>query len=148
MRRLALIGTWVAATALAVAVAWGGVQFVTSQVIEPIPLAVPDEAGATPPPAPASPPATTTPQTESPEPPPAPASELRTYRLAGGTVTVSFAPEGVSVVQATPRSGFSRDVEPEGAGLKVEFRSDAHRSRLDAWWDDGPQERVQEDARD
>jgi hypothetical protein len=149
MRQLVLIGTWVAATVLAVMVAWGGVQLVASQVVEPIPPAVVDatEVAPTAGPPPASPPPPT-PQPETPQQASTPAAELRTYQLEGGTVTISFSAESVSVVQATPRNGFSRDVEPEGSGIKVEFRSDTHRSRLDAWWDGGPQERVREDVRD
>ena len=36
-------------------------------------------------------------------------------------------------------------VEPEhGNGVKVEFESEAHESRVYGWWDGGPVERVSE----
>jgi hypothetical protein len=73
------------------------------------------------------------------------AAETRTYALVGGTATLRFSPEGVTVVTATPNPGFSVDVEAEhGNGVKVEFESDAHESRVDGWWDGGPVERVRE----
>jgi cytoskeletal protein RodZ len=72
-------------------------------------------------------------------------TETRTYALVGGTATLRFSPQGVTVVTATPNPGFSVDVEPEhGNGVKVEFESDAHESRVDGWWDGGPVERVSE----
>jgi hypothetical protein len=139
MRRFALVGIWGAATALAVGVAWAGVQLVARQVVDPIPLAV-SATPATTPPAVATSPADT--------PAPEPTAELRTYQLQGGTVSVSYSPDGVEVVQGTPQTGFTRKVEPEGPGIRVEFESDGHRSRLDAWWDGAPRERIREDTRD
>ena len=74
-----------------------------------------------------------------------PRAETRTYALVGGTATLRFTPQGVTVVTATPNPGFSVDVEPENVnGVKVEFESDAHESRVDGWWDGGPVERVSE----
>jgi hypothetical protein len=32
-----------------------------------------------------------------------------------------------------------------GSSVRVEFRSDEHDSRIDAWWDGGPQTSVRED---
>ena len=87
-------------------------------------------------PTPASPPATSAPA----------AAVTRTYELVGGTTTIRFAPSGITVLSATPKPGFAAKVEPEGAGKKVEFESDAHRSRIDAWWSGGPQTRIREDA--
>jgi hypothetical protein len=92
---------------------------------------------------PTSPPASTAPPpaTEAP-----PATETRTYNLVGGTAALSFSPGGVSVVFATPEPGFEVDVEPQnGNGVRVEFESEGHRSRVEAWWDGGPQERVREE---
>jgi hypothetical protein len=67
--------------------------------------------------------------------------------MDGGVVTLSFSPAGVDVVGATPNEGFTVDSEPEhGNGVKVEFESDAHRSRVDAWWDGGPQVERREDG--
>ena len=80
-------------------------------------------------------------------PPQAPASATRTYNLVGGTASLRFTPSGVTVDYATPKAGFTVEIEPEnGNGVKVEFRSDDHRSRVDGWWDGGPRERIREEA--
>lgn len=74
-----------------------------------------------------------------------PVETTRTYSLVGGTAILRFAPTGVTVVTATPNHGYSVDVEQEhGNGVKVEFESDAHESRVDGWWADGPVDRVRE----
>jgi hypothetical protein len=73
----------------------------------------------------------------------------RSYDLIGGTVTLRFSPDGVTVVVATPAPGFS--VELGGShdtGKKVEFEGEGHRSEVEGWWDDGPQDEVREDADD
>ncbi|MEO7572552.1 MAG: hypothetical protein ABIX10_08950 [Acidimicrobiales bacterium] len=76
----------------------------------------------------------------------APAPSTRTYDLVGGTATLRFAPEGVEVLAATPDAGFSVDVSnSHDNGVRVEFDRDDHRSRVDAWWDGGPQEEVREE---
>lgn len=77
--------------------------------------------------------------------PPAPTSETLTFQLVGGTTAISFSPAGVDVLWASPNPGFDVKIEPEAAGLKVEFRSDTHRSRVDAWWDGGPNHEIRED---
>jgi hypothetical protein len=70
----------------------------------------------------------------------------KTYDLVGGTATLRFSPSGVTVVVATPNAGFSVDVgQSHGNGVQLEFESDDHRSRVDAWWDGGPQDEVRED---
>jgi hypothetical protein len=74
-------------------------------------------------------------------------AETHTYTLIGGTTTLRFSPAGVSQVVSTPNPGFEVKTEPEGGGLRVEFESDSHRSRIDAWWDDGPRVRPREDPR-
>ncbi len=77
-------------------------------------------------------------------PPVAPTS--KTYALDGGTATLRFSSAGVTVVAATPKAGFSVDVgETHGNGVRVEFESDDHRSRVDAWWEGGPRDEVRED---
>ena len=74
-------------------------------------------------------------------------TETRTYSLVGGTVTVEFSSTSVRVIQATPADGFTREVDQEGATqVEVEFRSDDHRSRLEAWWDGGPRSDIDEDV--
>jgi hypothetical protein len=99
--------------------------------------AVPPPTAAPPAPAPTSPPATTAAP---------PVAETRTYNLVGGTAALSFSPSGASVVFATPEPGFEVDVgSQDGNGVRVEFESEDHRSRVDGWWDGGPQERVREE---
>jgi hypothetical protein len=74
-----------------------------------------------------------------------PATENRTYALRGGTVTLRFSPSGVDVVVAQPAAGYSYSVESHhGDGLRVEFRSERSRSRVEAWWEGGPREQVSE----
>jgi hypothetical protein len=78
--------------------------------------------------------------------PPGPAPSSKTYDLVGGTATLRFSTTGVTVLAATPKPGFSVDVsETHENGVRVEFESDDHRSRVDAWWDGGPQDEVRED---
>ena len=79
-------------------------------------------------------------------PAPSPAAVTRTYDLVGGTATLRFSPTGVTVVAATPAPGFDVGTgDSHDGGTRVEFESDDHRSRLDAWWDGGPQDEVRED---
>lgn len=99
------------------------------------------------------PPATEPPATTSTSPPavsttlaagiPADAVD-RTFELVGGTAVVRYSSTGVTVLYAVPANGYQAKVEPEGSGMKVEFRSGDRRSRVDVWWDNGPQHSVQE----
>ncbi len=152
-RSVALVLAWLIAAGGTLAVAWRGVAVVGDQVTDdrPAPLtaeelgapaedptstSVPGSATSTDPPAPT----TAVGGPDQPEP------ETRPYPLIGGTVTLQFAPSGVTVLDAVPNQGFSVEVEPEhGNGWKVEFRSESHRSRVDGWWDGGPQDRVREE---
>lgn len=94
-------------------------------------------------------PPTTVPASAPPTTTAAPAGETRTYSLVGGTASLRFSPAGVEVVFANPAPGFRVEIEPEhGNGVKVEFESETHESRVDGWWDGGPQDRVQEEAAD
>lgn len=68
----------------------------------------------------------------------------KVFNLQGGSTAISFSPSGVEVLWATPNDGYNVKIEPEYPGLKVEFRSDAHRSRVDAWWNGGPQHEIRE----
>ena len=78
---------------------------------------------------------------------PAPPAETRTYSLVGGTATLRFAASGVTVVVANPNAGYSVEVEPaDGNGVRVEFPSGAHRSRVEGWWDGGPRDEVDEEG--
>lgn len=75
------------------------------------------------------------------------AGELRSYRVAGGSVTLRFAPGVVTVVAAVPRNDdFDLDLEGNGTeAVVVEFESDDQRSRVRGWWDGGPRDRVDDD---
>jgi len=69
-----------------------------------------------------------------------------TFDLEGGSTAISFASGAVTVVWATPHEGYAAEVKQNGADrLTVEFEGDDDRSRIDAWWDDGPQHRIDED---
>lgn len=77
-----------------------------------------------------------------------PTSQTLAFNLVGGSTAISFASSGVSVLWATPNPGFTVSIEPESPGVKVEFRSEGHRSRVDAWWSDGPRHEIREEPRD
>jgi hypothetical protein len=52
----------------------------------------------------------------------------------------------VKVLVASPNAGYSVEIDPtHDNGIRVEFRSDAHRSRVDGWWEDGPRDDVDEE---
>lgn len=157
---------WVVAAVVAVAVASWGVGLVSRSVTDdrPAPLEAAqirdrlDEAtSTTTAPTPTSRRSATSttapdapgPTTTTAAPSTTAAGETRTYNLVGGTVALRFSPSGVTVVFANPANGFDVEVEPEQAnGVKVEFESGAHRSRVEAWWDGGPQDRVEERPQD
>jgi len=54
----------------------------------------------------------------------------------------------VSVLWASANPGFQVSVEEESPGMKVEFDSEDHDSRLDVWWSNGPQWLIDEEERD
>ncbi len=77
---------------------------------------------------------------------PAAAPTTRSYEMVGGTATVRFSAGAVTLVAATPKAGFTVDVgEGHSNGVRVEFEDEDHESRLDAWWDGGPQDEVREE---
>ncbi len=81
-----------------------------------------------------------------PPPPTIPAS-TKTFTVVGGSVVLRFSPAGVTVVTATPNPGFRVDVEPEhGNGVRVEFESPDHRSRVSGWWDGTARSDTREDT--
>lgn len=154
---LAILG-WTAATLVAVAVAYGGVSAVAGRVVDPLPPTLglpsapePTETTTAPASSPTS--ATTTPPPTDVEPTAEPTTTstaaTRSYTLVGGSATLRFEPGRVTVVTAAPAQGFRMDVEGEGTSeLRVEFDSDAHRSRLRGWWEGGARDRIDEDVRD
>ena len=118
------------------------------------PSGTPSVAPPEPPSSPTVPVATTVP------PPPPPASststsstsvasapaQTLTFHLVGGTTAVSFSPQEVTVLWASPNPGFGVELYYEGSGMKVDFRSNSHRSRIEVWWANGPQHDIDEDA--
>ena len=158
-----LVGVWLATAVGAVVLAWQGVSVVADQVTDdrPAPLAASEieahlaeaEAEAEVEPSTSTSTSTTsTAVTTTPglvtttTTPSTAAGETRTYNLRGGTAALRFAPQGVTVVFANPAEGFTVEVEPEhGNGVKVEFESESHESRVDGWWADGPVDLVQEE---
>jgi hypothetical protein len=80
--------------------------------------------------------------------PPAPQAENRTFLVSGGTVELHFAPEGTTLVFATPNAGYqiTRNGPADDNGWRVEFEGPAGRSRVEGWWAGGPQVRIDDDA--
>jgi len=172
-RTIGFVALWFFAGAVATTVAWLGVSTVSDQLAgsgsHPDPLSAdeirdlaatpgtsttgaPDPTGST---TTTSPPTrgTSTPSTTAVTPPPPTTGPpqpvqpvTRSYDLEGGTATLRFSPAGVTVVVASPAPGFTVDVgTSHDGGARVEFESDDHRSRLDGWWDGGPQDEVREE---
>lgn len=159
MRRpVTLVLAWVVATGVAVAAASMAVSVVAAQVSTELPPpAFEDDPG---------PPASASPQDVSTTPPsrtPGPASSVdddpregaqtpdpvtRTVHAVGGSTGLRFTDGRVTILWATPDDGFG--VRTEGSGtseVRVEFRSDDHRSRIDAHAEDeGPAIQVDEEA--
>ena len=147
---------WLVAAIAATTVAWQGVGLVGDQVTDerPATLTAADveaalvagdggtAAGPTSPSTVAAPPSTGVTTTSAPVP-----SETRSYALTGGSAALRFTPEGVTVVFATPDPGYRVRSEPtDDGGWRVEFDGDDARSRVEGWWDGGPQDRVDDDG--
>lgn len=96
------------------------------------------------PPRPTSTPAPQPTATPTATPVPQAPAQVLTFDLVGGTTSISFSAQGVEVLWATPRPGFTVRIDG-GSRVRVEFRSDEHDSRIDAWWDGGPQTSVREE---
>ena len=141
------VPTTSAPTAVPGAPAAPGGTATTTTTPAPTPAVSPGPTGTASSPATAPSPVAPTTTAAPPAPATSAASETRTYHLVGGSASLRFTPEGVTVLWATPNAGFAVDIEQEGAGVQVDFESDDHRSRVDAWWDGGPQEREREDPR-
>lgn len=98
-----------------------------------------------------APEATTTTTTTLPPPPPpttttttpttttvAPSTEIRSYDLVGGSVTVEVGSTTVNLSGASPKPGFGMDVENSGPEkVEVEFESEDHDSHFSAQFEDG-----------
>lgn len=75
----------------------------------------------------------------------APQTQTLTFHLVGGSTSIAFSPAGATVLWASPNPGFAVDID-HGAESRVEFESDGHKTRIDAWWSGGPQHEIREDA--
>lgn len=156
MRRPAIfIAAWLVAAVVATAVAWQGVRIVGDQVTDDRPpslteadveaaLEAADTAAAEGEPEDEPEGSETTAASAD----PAPVS--RTFDLTGGTTALRFAPDGVTVVFATPDAGYQvrSEAQDGGRAWRVEFDGPAGRSRVEGWWDGGPQYRVDDDGAD
>ena len=155
MRRTALfVAGWVVAGVASVTAASLGVSLVGNQVTadRPTPLSATEvrnelaAAASTSPTAPSTTVAPAEPSSPDVAAPPDAGGETRTFALVGGTATLRFDPAGATVVAATPAPGFAVETSSEhGNGVRVEFESDEHRSRVTAWWEGGPRQEVRED---
>ena len=69
-----------------------------------------------------------------------PPAQTLPFTLTGGTASVSFWANGCveATASANPDGDYKVTIETQTPGLKVVFRSDTHRSRLNAWWAGGP----------
>ena len=68
----------------------------------------------------------------------APTTEIRSYELIGGSVAVEVGNGTVGLAGASPKAGFSMDVENSGPErIEVEFKSDHHESSFSARFRDG-----------
>jgi hypothetical protein len=57
----------------------------------------------------------------------------RVFDLVGGSTSVGCSSTSIRLLWASPRNGFSVDVEPEGSSfLEVRFRSETHESKVEA----------------
>jgi hypothetical protein len=72
------------------------------------------------------------------------------YQLVGGSVAVRFENGGATLLwaQANSDDGFHTDRAEESDGtVDVRFESPTHESRLRAFWNNGPQQEIEERAR-
>ena len=138
------------AAAVAAGVAWAGIGVVGDQVTDerPAPLSAAEVASRldeptrrTTEPGPGSTTSTSTPSASVPS--TTVGGETKTYDLTGGSVGVRFSPSGVTLLSATPHDGFEVDIDA-GERVRVEFESDTHESRLEAWWEGGPRQDIEE----
>ncbi len=69
----------------------------------------------------------------------------KTIEGRGGTVAVRYEDGKVSLVWARPNPGFTMEVKEDGPEeVEVRFESEAHETRIKAWWDGEPRHRVEE----
>ena len=159
MRRTIALGlAWLAAASAAAVVAWTGVGLAGDQLTDDRTPTLSSEeieralAAETQSPSTPTTGTSTTPPTTQPTTPPAtdappPAGETRTFRTSRGTAALVFSPGGVTLAWAAPNAGYQVDQGPgDRGGWRVEFEGDDGRSRIDGWWDAGPQYRIDDDG--
>jgi hypothetical protein len=77
--------------------------------------------------------------------PPLPPGRTKTLSTHGGTASVRYGEGSVALLWASPNAGYGMDVKASGpVEVHVRFQSDDHRSRIKAWWDNGPRHSVRE----
>lgn len=121
IRRAAGPAAWLASTAVATAVAWWAVTAVGARGSEPgavlsesqVATALAAEQAA------ATPGATTPTDGTTTPPPTTPDAVVRTWTLEGGVVSASCSGDVVSLVYATPASGWRVDAKERGPGARV-----------------------------
>lgn len=87
---------------------------------------------------PSSPAPTTTTTTTATVPP---TTEIRSYELVGGLVSVEIGDGTVRLAGASPKPGFTMEVESSGPEkVEVEFHNDEHRSKFSGKFEDGKYE--------
>jgi hypothetical protein len=181
MRRLGLFGAWLAATAVAVLLTTQAVQLVAGAVSDrPSPRVTPAavataagssastvlsddgsrEAFSSSVPVPGASVTSTTLQvstTSTTEEGSSPTSttivnESENFTLAGGTVTVACEGDDISLVAASPRTGFDIEVESDGPReVQVDFEEDdgTHHSRFQAECEEGEMDaKIREEDKD
>lgn len=146
-RGFGIAAAWVAATLISVLIATAAVGSVRDRVTdEPTAVATtspgPSPTGTTVPPTTTTPPTTTSvpPATTTTTVPPTTTTppESRRYDLIGGSVVALIGDGTVSLQSAVPAPGFSVEAKATGPDeVEVEFRSDEHRSKFKADWEDG-----------
>ena len=68
----------------------------------------------------------------------APSSGISAHQMIGGSVVIESGGGQVRLVSASPRPGFSVEVDDDGPEkVDVEFRREDHESRFTAGWEDG-----------
>ncbi len=68
----------------------------------------------------------------------APTTEIRSYELVGGLVSVEIGTETVRLAGASPKPGFAMEVENSGPEkVEVEFHNDEHESHFSGRFEDG-----------
>lgn len=75
-------------------------------------------------------------------------TQTLTFHLEGGSASITFTPKTAILSWASPNPGYEVKVDGDGERLKVEFESDEHNSRIDAWWAGGPKYRIREETED